>query len=140
MLCKNSIIRIALATSLVLLIGCETTPAPVGHEDTEDDRTVGKHVLNCVEVSGHHVYKSKMTCPLGGEEFEALILGTHTTFGVSLDWESLSYMRFPVPLPVCPSNGFIIIEEGLADMEVDRISAAVESAEYQSLYAQRHAT
>lgn len=129
----------SLLITLMMLTGCGSTAADTSG-GSEDDRTAGQHILNCIEASGHHVYKRTMKCPLGGEEFEALALGTHSTYGVSLDWESVSYMRFPVPIPICPSNGYIILNEDASDDEIERTTAVIESPEYQSLYAQRHAT
>ncbi len=136
---KNLIVSYVIAATMLLAAYVVVKPS-MAQPHTEKDYTVGAHVLNCIETSGHHVFKTEMTCPLGGQEFEALVLGTHSTYGVSLDWEPASYLRFPVPLPVCPSSGFIIVEENMTGAEVDRIAAAVESSEYQSLYAQRHAT
>ena len=130
----------AVAMTLFIASACSHTSPGVEQHDHEVARTAGDHVLNCVTTLGHHVYKVPMTCPLGGEEFEALALGTHSTYGVSLDWESMSYMRFPVPLPVCPSNGFVVVDDEVSGDELGRTAELVESAEYQALYAERHAT
>ena len=71
-------------------------------------------VLNCIGgADGHHIYEKETECPIGGEKFKALYLGTHSTYGRHLDWEPVSYMRFPVPIPVCPGNGFVITKEKL---------------------------
>lgn len=98
------------------------------------------NVLNCVETSGHHVYEVDKVCPLGGETFKALELGTHSTYGRHLDWEPMSYMRFPVPLAVCPTNGFVITKEKYSKEELESQKKVVESKAYRDLYGQKHAT
>lgn len=97
-------------------------------------------VLNCVQTSGHHVYETDFECPLGGEKFQALQLGTHSTYGRHLDWEPMSYMRFPVPLPVCPTNGFVITKEKYSKQQLNSLKKVIESKEYRDLYGQKHAT
>lgn len=138
---SRTIVTFAFLIAAVLIVGgCAASPSQDSLEDTAEELSVGAHVLNCVQESGHHVYKEEIVCPLGGERFETLRLGTHSTYGVSLDWEPLSYMRFPIPIPVCPSNGFIVFDEEMTGDEVSRVSSIVESTEYQSYFSQRHAT
>jgi hypothetical protein len=98
-------------------------------------------VLNCSGgADGHHIYEKETECPVGGEKFKACYLGTHSTYGRHLDWEPVSYMRFPVPLPVCPSNGLVIAKEKYSKEEVEKLKGVVESKTYKDLYAQKHAT
>ena len=103
-------------------------------------RPLNNKILNCVVKSGHHVYEEKMNCPIGGKSFVSLKLGTHSTYGVHLDWEPISYMRFPVPLPVCPDNGFVVVESEYSDEKLKQLKRIVESEQYQQLYEQKHAT
>lgn len=124
-----------------LLTACSTT-TPSAHQEHNHDaenRQFNPKILNCVGPNGHHVYETELTCPSGGRKFTALELGTHSTMGVYLDWQPISYMRFPVAIPVCP-NGFIM---DLPNPEGDALAkrkAYVESAEYQKLYKQKHAS
>ena len=98
-------------------------------------------VLNCAGgADGHHVYEVEMECPVGGEKFKAFQLGTHSTYGRHLDWEPVSYMRFPIPLPVCPTNGFVITKEKYSKEELDSLKKVVESKAYKDFYSQKHAT
>jgi hypothetical protein len=108
--------------------------------DAVPTRPLNDRVLNCVVTSGHHVYEEETECPLGGERFKALNLGTHSTYGSYLDWEPISYMRFPVPIPVCPGNGFVIGEPEYNAEQVDKLATVVQSDAYQHLYDQKHAT
>lgn len=103
---------------------------PVGNEK----------VLNCTGQSGHHVYPVDNVCPLGGETFRSLALGTHSTFGRYLDWQPISYLQFPVSLPVCPANGFVITKAEYTSDEVDQLKIAVESDEYRQFYDDKHAS
>ena len=98
-------------------------------------------VLNCNGgADGHHVYEEEVKCPVGGEAFKAFYLGTHSTYGRHLDWEPVSYMRFPVPIPVCPSNGFVVAKKDHSKEELQTLKAVVDSKPYKDLYAQKHAT
>lgn len=102
---------------------------------------LGGDVLNCSGgADGHHIYEEETECPVGGEKFKAYYLGTHSTYGRHLDWEPVSYMRFPVPLPVCPSNGFVIAKKKYSKEELEKLKKVVESKTYKDLYAQKHAT
>lgn len=89
-------------------------------------------IITCQQESGHHMYYVEQTCPLGGETYTALRLGTHSTYGVHLDLEPVSYMRFPAPLPVCPSNGFVAYKEAFEAEELERLSAALATEDYRN--------
>jgi hypothetical protein len=98
-------------------------------------------VLNCNGgADGHHVYEEEIKCPIGGEKFKAFSLGTHSTYGRHLDWEPVSYMRFPVPIPVCPSHGFVVTKKDYSKEELEKIKKVIESKTYKDIYAQKHAT
>jgi len=98
-------------------------------------------VLNCYRsADGHHIYEEEIKCPIGNEKFKALYLGTHSTYGTHLDWEPVSYMRFPVPIPVCPSNGFVVAKKDYSKEELEKLKQVIESKTYKDLYAQKHAT
>lgn len=128
---------------LVLVSGC-VQKAPIEHGHTHTHGASVKHhsdnVLNCVAESGHHVYAEEMECPIGGENFTSLILGTHSTYGRHLDWEPVSYMRFPTPIPVCPGNGLVVTEREYSNDKLEKLKLLVESKEYKELYKQQHAT
>ena len=87
--------------------------------------------ITCAEPLGHHVVAETFTCPLGGESFEGLVLGTHSTFGAHYDLEPVSYMPFPRPLPVCP-NGFVIYKESFSEAELESAAANNDTADYRA--------
>src|SRR5262245_50046091 len=96
-------------------------------------------VLNCMGgADGHHIYEKETECPIGGDKFKARYLGTHSTYGRHLDWELVSYMRFPVPLPDCPSNRFVVAQENYSKEESEKLKKVVDSNSYKHLYAQKH--
>ena len=130
------------ALSVFLVIGCAHNPEEHDshtHETVSNDHQ-NKHILSCVMTSGHHVYEEISDCPIGGETFSSLRLGTHSTYGRHLDWEPISYMRFPVPIPVCPSNGFVVGEPEYSSEQLNNLEQVVSSKEYQNLYKQKHAS
>ena len=129
--------------SLVLVSGCvHKTQIEGGHTHTHgaSDKHHSDNVLNCATESGHHVYAKEMECPIGGEKFTSLILGTYSTYGRHLDWEPVSYMRFPTPIPVCPENGLVVTEKEYSNDKLEKLKLLVESKEYKELYKQQHAT
>lgn len=95
--------------------------------------------LNCSAPMGHHLSAREFTCPIGGEKFESLALGTHSIFGRYLDFSPVSYMQFPPPLQVCPSNGFVAAREYSAE-EIAKLEKVIASDEYKSVYDGQHAT
>lgn len=97
-------------------------------------------VLNCEKPRGHHLFVAQITCPLGGEAFSTLRLGIHSTFGHYLDGAPASYMTFPPPLPVCPSNGFVMQQSDYSDDDISEISRVIETEDYKKLYAEKHAS
>lgn len=119
----------------------KSLPANIGWINSTLINCQSDKVLNCNGgVDGHHVYETEEVCPVGGEKFTASRLGTHSTFGRHLDWEPVSYMRFPIPLPVCPTNGFVITKEKYSEEELTSLKQVIESKTYRDLYSQKHAT
>jgi hypothetical protein len=49
-------------------------------------------------------------------------------------------MRFPVPLPVCPTNGLVVAKEEYSEEVSENLKKVIESKFYKDLYAQKHAT
>lgn len=136
-------IKILIATlCLFLVVGCaHNLKGHYSHtHESVSNNQQNEHILNCVTTSGHHVYEETSECPLGGETFSSLRLGTHSTYGRHLDWEPISYMRFPVPIPVCPSNGFVVGEPEYTSEQLNNLEQVIKSKEYQTLYKQKHAT
>lgn len=132
--------KLFLAVLLTLAAAAIANAGPTVFNFTETACSAGD-VLNCMGgVDGHHIFEKETECPVGGEKFKARYLGTYSTFGRHLDWEPVSYMRFPVPLPVCPTNGFVISKEEYGKEELEKLKAVVESKVYKDLYAQKHAT
>lgn len=130
--------------ALIFLLSACSSPTPQKKHDHDPHTNVIKqynaNILNCVGPSGHHVYEADYTCPLGGKKFTALELGTHSTMGVHLDWQPISYMRFPVAIPVCPNNGFIADKADINEKELAARKTFIESQEYQALYKEKHAS
>jgi hypothetical protein len=87
--------------------------------------------ITCAEPLGDHVVAKTFTCPLGGESFPGLVLGTHSTFGAHYDLEPVSYMPFPRPLPVCP-NGFVIYKESFSEAELESLAEIIDTPAYRS--------
>src|SRR5262245_59152654 len=81
-------------------------------------------------------YVTEFTCPIGGGKFYAEVVGTHTQMGMRLDLRPLGALRAPLPLPVCPDNGFVMYRETFAAAEIAALEPLVLSDEYRRLRAQ----
>ncbi|MEZ0261650.1 MAG: hypothetical protein ACAH80_11620 [Alphaproteobacteria bacterium] len=124
------------ALAFALLLGCSTTAKAAG----EGMESFSTHYLNCNAPLGYHFTKEQLTCPIGGETFDVLQLGTHSTFGMYLDRRPVSYLGLPGPLPVCPKNGMVVTRPKYTDEELKKIGEALASEEYKKIYAGQQAT
>lgn len=89
--------------------------------------------ITCTEPSGYHVFFEERICPIGGEVYQAPRLGTHSTFGAYLDLTRVSYLSFPIAMPVCPENGFVDYQADYSDDEIKKLTAVIEDEAYRSL-------
>jgi hypothetical protein len=124
------------AIALAFLIGFGGM-AQAAEEKAESFST---RYLNCNQPLGYHFTKEEMTCPIGGEKFPVLQLGTHSTFGIYLDLRPMSYLGLPGPLPVCTANGMVVTRPNYTPEELDKIGKAIASDEYRKIYAGKQAT
>ncbi len=92
-----------------------------------------KVTVSCMKPLGHHLAYRHYICPLGGEKFKSLALGTHSTFGRYFDLKPVSYMNFPPPVPVCPSNGFVMYKAKFKKEEMRKLKKIILSKEYKAL-------
>ena len=81
---------------------------------------------------GTHGGMERMTCPIGGERFEALVTNHYSTFGARPDGKPLSYWFVPLPLPECPSNGFVVFDDFTPE-QIAALTPLVGSAEYRTM-------
>lgn len=88
---------------------------------------------SCTQPSGHHIYAEERACPLGGEKYSALQLGTHSTFGSNLDLSRISYLTFPIAVPVCPGNGFVDYKSDYTPAELETFGTVIASDSYKAM-------
>lgn len=72
-------------------------------------------------------------CPIGGERFSAQEMGSGTAFGHFLDGRLHGAIQSPWPLVSCPGNGFVIYKNDYSAEEIKRLTAVVDSDEYQRM-------
>jgi len=78
------------------------------------------------------LFEQKFVCPVGGEKFKAMVIGSMTTWGQRPDGMPYGTTTI-VPLTECPGNGFVFFEEKFEKADVERLTPLVTGAEYQSL-------
>lgn len=105
-----------------------------------EEKSINSHILNCLKPMEHDLYVKQFVCPIGGEKFESLSLGSNSGIGRPLDWRPLADMGFAPPLPVCPSNGFVIAKSNYSDAELASIKNIILTPEYKSLFSEIHAS
>ena len=110
------------------------------NEEIQEPTPYYENILNCSKPMGHHVRIKEFKCPIGNESFESLSLGTHSKFGVYLDWKPVSYMDFPVPLPVCPSNGLVMTKENYTATELKTLSAIIMANDYKEIFENQNSS
>lgn len=129
---------------LSLSIGFLSACAQLQHErHTHGGSNIYKanpQVLNCSKPDGHHIVTDSATCPIGGENFSVLTYAIYSTYGEYSDLEEISYIRFPLPLSICPANGLVIDEDKYSPQALEKRKHYIESAEFKALYAQKHAS
>ena len=81
---------------------------------------------------GHHGGMAPVTCPVGGETFDAWRSGTYSTYGSRPDGKPYSYMPFPFPLPECPSNRLVIFDD-YTPAEVAKLTTLIVTPDYRNL-------
>ena len=79
--------------------------------------------------------KQKLTCPIGGAEFEFTTTASYSTYGERPDGKPYGSWTFPLALPECPDNGLILYKEYEPD-EVAKLEPLVASDAYQALRAE----
>lgn len=74
--------------------------------------------------------KQEFTCPIGGEKFTAEVVNSHTQFGMRLDLRPVGAMLAPIPLPVCPGNGFVMFKNDFTPEDIKALEPIVLSDDY----------
>ncbi len=76
------------------------------------------------------LFDAEFICPIGGEKFTAKAVGSYSQFGMRLDFKPLGALIAPIPLPVCPQNGFVMYKSEFTETELDKLKPLVLSDEY----------
>ena len=73
--------------------------------------------------------KVDFVCPIGGEEFEADVVVSNSTWGQRPDGKPYSHL--PVyPVTECPENGFLMFDEDFTAQELETLEAAIATPDY----------
>lgn len=77
-------------------------------------------------------FPTEKVCPVGGEKFKFMALGSISTFGRFPDGMPIGSGVFPVAFPECPGNGLAMYRD-FDSAEVKRLGAIVDTPNYQAL-------
>lgn len=96
---------------------------------------------SCVSLAVHAttVFPLERTCPIGGEKYSSVGIGSTTQLGIRLDLRPMGPAG-ELPSIVCP-NGFVVFKEekSFTDAEIARLTPFVASDEFQRA-RQEHTT
>ena len=89
-------------------------------------------LFGCAGTSVHALTygDAEFTCPIGGEVFTSQVVGSYSRFGTRLDLKPLGALVAPLPIPVCPGNGFVMYKETFSKEELAKLTSIVESDAY----------
>lgn len=77
-------------------------------------------------------FEEKFVCPVGGEKFTGLVIGSYTTWGQRPDGRPIGTL--PVhPIVECPKNGMLLFDDSFTAPELQVLESVVPSAEYQAM-------
>jgi hypothetical protein len=79
-----------------------------------------------------HGGQQQMTCPIGGERFEALVTNHYSTHGGRPDGRPNSYWYIPLPIPECPSNRLVLFDD-FTPAQITILTPLIASDEYRRL-------
>ncbi|HEX8667127.1 MAG TPA: hypothetical protein VF727_01995 [Allosphingosinicella sp.] len=83
-------------------------------------------------ASAGQAVTEKMTCPIGGAEFNFETTASHSSWGTRPDGKPYGSWTFPPALPECPDNGLVLYKDYDA-AEVAKLEPLVASEAYQAL-------
>lgn len=81
--------------------------------------------------------EQSFVCPIDGQTFSTRVMSSGTSFGSYFDTQRFGPIASPAPLPMCPGNGFIVIDDSLdySDVELAKLRAFVASDDYRGWVA-----
>ena len=106
----------------------------------EDARKFNHKIVNCSVPMGQQVMVEEKVCPLDDGKFKALVSEGYSSDGQYLDLQPISNLKSPVPVPVCPDNGFVMYKDNFSDKEIAEIKLYITSPEYDRLFRHKQAS
>ena len=70
-------------------------------------------------------------CPAGGKAFTQILPDTGKAMGYMLDMQPYGAVVSPLPLPICPDNGFVIYKDKFSAAEVNALLPLLEDSGFQ---------
>src|SRR4051812_36684612 len=64
------------------------------------------------------MFDLEVTCPIDGKAFTTKAVAIYRQTGMRLDTKPLGSLLAPMPLPVCPDNGFVVYKSDFTDTEL----------------------
>jgi hypothetical protein len=92
-------------------------------------------LVGCGTALGETYELTEYVCPIDGTTFESQDAVSGFKSGMRLDLKPLGEIAAPWPIPVCPSDHFVVLEYEPA--EIEKLKSFIPSDEYQG-YASKH--
>ena len=77
------------------------------------------------------------TCPIGGEKFTSVMVMSGFSIDMKTDLEPVGMVMAPAPIPVCPSNKFVMFKDDFTQQELDKYEKVIRSEAYLKQVAEK---
>ncbi|MDZ4737795.1 MAG: hypothetical protein SGJ07_15750 [Rhodospirillaceae bacterium] len=94
-------------------------------------------LLPAMPAAAADFFLDEITCPIDGEVFTAIIGVNAESAGQRLDTRRVGSAVDPIPLPICPTSGFVIYRRDFSESELAKARELVASSQFRG--AQQHA-
>ena len=91
----------------------------------------------CTHANALTMRPVEHTCPIGGEKFTSDMLMSGVSVDVKTDLEPLGAIMAPTPIPICPSNQFVMFKDDFTQQELDKYEKIIQSEAYLKQVAEK---
>jgi hypothetical protein len=93
-------------------------------------------LLSVLPVNAADLILDEITCPIDGESFTAIVGVNAEAAAQRLDTRRIGSIIDPIPLPICPTSGFVVYRRDFTEQELAAARELVASSQFRG--AQQH--
>lgn len=92
-------------------------------------------LLSTAAAPAMRIVEQDFVCPVDAKPFSQMLPISGYSTGAMLDFQLQGAIVSPTPLPVCPSNGFVMFKDEFAADEIAKIKVMVSTPEFAAVKA-----